>query len=206
MTPEIREKLVAIRHVSRELRKSSFPTRQLALETLSQLIRSHRAIVLERNREDIEALGPEANSSFRDRLTLTPERLELMSDSLEKVHALADPLGEVTEQRRLANGLLLKRVRSPLGVVFMIFEARPNVITEAFSLALKSGNALIMRGGAESLRSSEIIYNFIHQALTQAGLPQECFWGITHPQRELSQWLMTQDQYIDVLVPRGVKA
>ena len=203
MNPEIFKKLVNIRHLSRELRNSSLQARQTVLESLLGLLNTEAAAILAANTEDLDALDSKTTSSFRDRLTLNPERLRGMVDSLEKVRALPDPLGEVADERRLSNGLLLKRVRAPLGVILMVFEARPNVIIEAFSLAIKSGNALIMRGGAESSRSARVLYDLIHQSLKSAGLAQECFWGITDPDRALTQLLMKQDRYIDVLVPRG---
>ncbi len=203
MNPDIYSKLVNIRRVARELRNSSTDSRQTVLASLAKLLRARSTAIEVANKLDLDALDSSSNSSFRDRLTLTQERIALMADSLDKVRALADPVGQIVDKRTLANGLNLRRVRGPLGVILMIFEARPNVITEAFSLALKSGNALIMRGGSESIHSSKLIYSLVYEALGQAGLPKECFWGITDPDRALTQSLMKQDRYIDVLVPRG---
>jgi glutamate-5-semialdehyde dehydrogenase len=126
-----------------------------------------------------------------------------MSESLAAVRALPDPIGEVAERRILPNGLLVQRVRSPLGLIFMIFEARPNVAIEAFSLALKSGNALILRGGKECMETTSVLYELIANALTHAGLPPECLWGITNPDRTLTLELLKARSFIDVVVPRG---
>lgn len=196
-------RLRQMRTASRELRQASSAQRNKVLKALTQLMQKNAAQILAANQRDLNHLDPAMNSAFRDRLTLDPQRLQQMISSLKKVQALPDPLGEVTERRRLKNGLQLRKVRAPLGVILMIFEARPNVVTEAFSLALKSGNCLILRGGKESLQTCIVLYSLINQALSQAKLDEHVFWGVEDAKRELTQQLMVQDQWIDVLVPRG---
>lgn len=200
---DLTAKLVFIRRAARELRKAPAATRTQVLTTLGGLLKQNVQRILAANQKDLAALPAGTTAAFTDRLTLNSERIDLMARSLSQVSELADPLGEVAEKRTLPNGLLIKKVRAPFGVILMIFEARPNVVTEAFSLALKSSNALILRGGSESLQSCMVLYELIAQAIKAAGLPPEVFWGVIDPSRELSQTLMKQDKYIDVLVPRG---
>ncbi len=206
MNPESTNRLLQVRRASRSLRQSPLASRNLVLENLISMLSTQAPQILAANEKDLQKLdtkSTKATEAFRDRLTLTLPRLEQMQQSLREVIALPDPLGETQEPKHLANGILLKQVRSPLGVILMIFEARPNVITEAFSLALKSGNALILRGGSESLETSQVIYSIIEQALENASLDKNIFWGITDPSRDLVQALMKQNTMIDVLVPRG---
>jgi glutamate-5-semialdehyde dehydrogenase len=200
---EIEAKLTSVRRAARELRKAPATTRTKVLTSLGGLLKQNVPRILAANQKDLMNLPSTATAAFRDRLTLNSERIDLMAKSLAQVGELPDPLGEVTEKRSLPNGLLLKKVRAPFGVILMIFEARPNVVTEAFSLALKSSNALILRGGSESLQSCMVLYELIGQAIASAGLPPAVFWGVIDASRDLSQALMKQDQYIDVLVPRG---
>jgi glutamate-5-semialdehyde dehydrogenase len=203
MTQDLDLRLTRIRQASQKLRRSSITVRNQVLENLARLIGDRQDAILQANAADVAALSPDKGAAFNDRLKLNPQRIQQIQKSLRKVAVLPDPIGAVEETKRLENGLLLKRVRAPLGVILMIFEARPNVVTEAFSLALKSGNALIMRGGSESLETCKVLYGIVNDALGGAGLPGDVFWGVTDPDRALAQKLMTQHQHIDVLVPRG---
>ena len=203
MSPESHIRLLQVRRASRDLRQSLLSTRNQVLEKIETLIVLGEAQILSANQKDLQNLKADTTSAFIDRLTLTSERLEQMRQSLRDVIALPDPLQETQGTQHLPNGIVLQQVRSPLGVILMIFEARPNVITEAFSLALKSGNALILRGGSESLETSKVLYSFIETALESAALDKNLFWGITDPSRDLVQALMKQNKLIDVLVPRG---
>lgn len=203
MSPESQNRLLQVRRASRDLRQSSPVSRNQVLQTLSTLLKTEAPQILKANQADLQKLKAEIPMAFRDRLTLTMTTLEQMQKSLLEVAKLPDPLGETQEAKHLPNGILLKQVRAPLGVILMIFEARPNVITEAFSLAFKSGNALILRGGSESLETSRVIYSIIERALESASLDKNLFWGITDPSRDLIQALMKQNKMIDVLVPRG---
>lgn len=204
--PDHRLRLQEVRRASRSLRQASITDRNQVLRELISLLSLEEARILQANRADLEALSQQpskATDAFRDRLALNPDRIRQMQESLHQVILLEDPLGDVTFERLLPNGLKLRQVRSPLGVILMIFESRPNVITEAFSLAFKSGNALILRGGSESLQTSIVLYELIERALQIAGLVKAVFWGVTDASRELSQALMKQHKMIDVLVPRG---
>ena len=175
-----------------------------ALKSIANALVKEEAAILAANAQDIAALPAQTTAAFLDRLRLDSRRLQGMRDSLLAVAALADPVGEIAEERTLANGLKLQRVRSPLGVIFLIFEARPNVITEAFALAFKSGNAILLRGGSDSQHSATAIYHSMQRALTECGLrPDDFFWGITGGGHELVASLLKQDRFIDVVVPRG---
>jgi glutamate-5-semialdehyde dehydrogenase len=200
---EIDSALDRVRAASRRLRTASLKERNLVLEALERKMGREEAAILDSNKIDLAALGPETTEAFRDRLLLTPERISGMRESLRQVVALDDPLGEVVEERDLKNGLHVKRVRSPLGVILMIFESRPNVAIEAFSLALKSGNALILRAGKESKETTTILYRLISEAMVEAKLPSDAFFGLTDPDRALFKVLLTEGKRIDVVVPRG---
>jgi glutamate-5-semialdehyde dehydrogenase len=147
--------------------------------------------------------GDRATGAFRDRLMLNSQRLAQMIESLNQVAKLPDPVGEIADEKILPNGLKLQRVRAPLGVLFMIFESRPNVITEAFSLAFKSGNVIILRGGKETAQTSKVIYRLIQEALETENVDKNALWGITDPDRAITQFLLHQTQWIDVVIPRG---
>ncbi len=203
LPPEFDRLLSEVRASSRVLRCSSAETRNQVLTSLNRLLDTNREAVLAANATDLANLSAETPPAFRDRLRLDDPRIDGMRESLRQVALLPDPVGEIVDERVLDNGLRAKRVRSPLGVILMIFESRPNVAIEAFSLALKSGNALILRGGKESRATTKILYSLIGKALADAGLPAEGFLGITNPDRALVSALLLENERIDVVVPRG---
>jgi glutamate-5-semialdehyde dehydrogenase len=197
------ELLIPLKLAAKALRTTSLADRNQVLLTLADLLKQEEKSIFLANIKDLDALSRDANSAFRDRLTLNSKRIEGMQESLRQVAALPDPLGEVVEERTLANGLHTRRVRSPLGVIFMIFESRPNVAIEAFSLALKSGNAIILRGGKESKNTVEVFYALMARALASANVDANAVLGITDPDRAIVLDLLHQKRYIDVVVPRG---
>jgi glutamate-5-semialdehyde dehydrogenase len=203
MTGAIVKKLNQVRDSAKALRSAETQRKNQVLTDVAGLLRRETPSILRANEKDLSRLGKSATSAFRDRLMLTAPRLEQMAVSLEQVAALQDPVGEVVDRKTLPNGLKLRRVRSPLGVIFMIFESRPNVAVEAFSLAFKSGNAIILRGGSESMGSTGILYKLIRQALEKNGFPEFCVWGITDGDRKIPQALLKERHWIDVVVPRG---
>ncbi len=188
---------------ARHLRASSTDVRNRVLLVLEMKLGSEGSAILKANEADLAAFSKEGTAAFRDRLLLNAERILWMRESLRQVAGLADPLGEVVEERVLKNGLRTRRVRSPLGVILMIFESRPNVAIEAFSLALKSGNALILRGGKESRETTAVLYRLISESMAEAGLPGDAFLGISDPDREIVKGLLAEKGRIDVVVPRG---
>jgi len=196
-------KLKKIHAAARELRLSTTETRNRVLLKAAELLIEEEVAILNANAKDLKKLPPDVSSAFKDRLTLNAKRLEGMAESLRQVADLPDPLDEVGEKRVLRNGIQLKKVRAPLGVIFMIFESRPNVAIEAFSMGFKSGNAMILRGGKESQHTVAVLYKILQAALKQVGLPPETFWGITDPDRKIVNQLLQQKEFIDVVVPRG---
>jgi glutamate-5-semialdehyde dehydrogenase len=200
---EIDSGLDRVRAGARRLRASSTDVRNRVLLVLEMKLGSEEAAILKANEADLAALPKDGTAAFRDRLLLNAERILWMRESLRQVAGLGDPLGEVVEERVLKNGLRTRRVRSPLGVILMIYESRPNVAIEAFSLALKSGNALILRGGKESRETTAVLYRLISESMAEAGLPGDGFLGISDPDREIVKGLLAEKGRIDVVVPRG---
>ncbi|MBK7891229.1 MAG: glutamate-5-semialdehyde dehydrogenase [Bdellovibrionales bacterium] len=157
----IEDSLFKLKAASRKLTSLSTTSRNAVLIGLAdRLIASEREI-LTANEDDLKSLEPNATAAFRDRLTLNTERIHSMAVSLRAVAALPDPIGEVVDSRTLPNGLKARRIRSPLGTLLMIFEARPNVISEVFALAFKTGNGIALRGGSESKATAATLYKII---------------------------------------------
>ena len=203
LAPAVLNRLEAGRAAARVLRRTSGNVKNAVLKEIALGLKTRADEILKANTSDLATLRSDVAPAFRDRLTLTHERLAQMGESLRQVAALPDPVGEVTSERLLANGLKTKQVRSPLGVILMIFESRPNVAVESFSLAFKSGNVIHLRGGKESTASTKVLYSVITDALKTHGLPEACVWGITDPDRKLVEQLLKESRWIDVVVPRG---
>lgn len=194
--------LINLRFGAQRLRSSSPEQKNKVLLRARDLLLQAEGEIIKANKEDLRELPSTETEAFRDRLMLDDKRIKHMAESLAEVAALKDPVGEEADKRTLKNGLKIKRVRSPLGVIFMIFESRPNVATEAFSLAFKSGNAIILRGGSESMRTTAVLYRVLLEALSSEDF-KNCLWGITDSDRALPGFLMKQPKYIDIVVPRG---
>ncbi len=150
------------------------PSRKIsALDAIERAIRANASAILAANAEDVaEVRAGGASPAFIDRLTLTPARVDAMADGVATVRAIADPVGVVTESWQRPNGMTIERVRVPLGVVAVIFESRPNVAADAGVLCLKSGNAVILRGGSDSFRSCRAIHDCLVQGLREAACPR----------------------------------
>ena len=163
------------RAAARVLALASSEQKNRALEAMERAIRAHASSILAANAEDVaEARSAGASSAFVDRLTLTQARIDAMADGIATVRDIADPVGRVTESWQRPNGMTIERVRVPLGVVAVIFESRPNVAADAGVLCLKSGNAVILRGGSDSFRSCRAIHDCLVQGLRESGLPEAC--------------------------------
>ncbi|OGA49822.1 MAG: glutamate-5-semialdehyde dehydrogenase, partial [Betaproteobacteria bacterium RIFCSPLOWO2_12_FULL_63_13] len=143
--------------------------------------------------------------AFVDRLTLDDRSIEAMARGLEQVAALPDPVGEVSELRERPTGIRVGRMRVPLGVIGIIYESRPNVTADAAALCLKSGNATILRGGSESIRSNRAVADCVHEGLRAAGLPADAVQVVDTPDRAAVGELLRMNQYVDIIVPRGGK-
>lgn len=160
--------------------------------------------VLSENQKDVSAaIANGIKGALIDRLTLTPDRIEGMAKGLKDVASLPDPVGEVLLGKTLPNGLMIYQKRVPMGVIGIIYEARPNVTADAFGLCLKSGNATILRGGKEAINSNKIVVNIFRSALKEMGYPEDTVQIIEDTNRETAKEMMRLNEYIDVLIPRG---
>ena len=179
-----------------------------ALEAIERAIRANAAKILAANAEDVaEVRAGGATSAFIDRLTLTPARIDAMADGVATVRGIPDPVGAVTESWQRPNGMTIERVRVPLGVIGVIFESRPNVAADAGVLCLKSGNAVILRGGSDSFRSCRAIHDCLVQGLREAGLPEAAITLVPTRDRAAVGLLLTGlNGGVDVIVPRGGKS
>ena len=175
-----------------------------ALEAIATVLTERQNEWLAANAEDVAA-AKEAGMvpAMLDRLTLTTERVAGIVDAVRQVAALPDPIGKVDKMETRPNGLIIGRRRVPLGVIAIIFEARPNVTVDAAALCLKSGNVCILRGGKEAIRSNRCVTALMRQALEQAGLPADCISLVQDTSHETANELMHLDGYVDVLIPRG---
>ena len=196
----------AARAASRELAKASTAAKNSALLAMAHAIRERTETLLAANTADIEAARAEGLApAMIDRLTLTAKGVETMARGLEQVASLADPVGEITDVKRRPTGIQVGKMRVPLGVVGIIYEARPNVTADAAALCLKSGNAAILRGGKEALRCNQAIAACVREGLKSAGLPETAVQVIETPDREVVSLLVAMPEYVDVIVPRGGK-
>ena len=175
-----------------------------ALHRAAAALRAREAAVLAANAEDLAA-APDLTAAFRDRLTLTPARVEAMACGLEEVAALPDPVGRVLSEWTRPNGLRIKRVAQPLGVIGMIYESRPNVGADAAALCLKAGSAVILRGGRESLFSAGAIHACMVEGLRAAGLPEDAVQTAPNADRGFVAAMLRAAGLIDLIIPRGGK-
>jgi len=186
------------------LARLSTEDKNRVLLNLAGLLRSDQADVLSANLSDYqEAKSDGMDESLLDRLLLTSERLNGTADEVQRVAELTDPIGEVIETHSQPNGLITSRRRVPLGVVGSIYEARPNVTVDIFGLCLKSGNACILRGGKETIRSNTALVSMLRKALSDAGVTTDAVQFVDNPDRALVDHLLKMNEYIDLLVPRG---
>ena len=196
----------AARAASYEIAKASTAAKNAALLAMAQAIRGSAGELLAANAEDIaEARREGLDAAMIDRLTLTAKGVEAMAAGLEQVAALPDPVGEMTDLKRRPSGIQVGRMRVPLGVVGIIYEARPNVTAEAAALCIKSGNAAILRGGKEAIRANQSIAACVRTGLKSAGLPEAAVQVIETTDRAAVGELVAMPQYVDVIVPRGGK-
>ena len=195
------------RQASRATARASTAAKNTALLAMAAAIRERRAELLAANAADVaEARGNGLDAAMIDRLTLTDKGIEAMAQGLEQVAALPDPIGEITDMKRRPSGIQVGKMRVPLGVVGIIYEARPNVTADAAALCLKSGNAAILRGGKEALRANQAIAACVRDGLKAAGLPETAVQVIEITDREAVSHLVAMPEYVDVIVPRGGKS
>ena len=183
---------------------ATLPTdkKNVALLAMADALESRQEELLKANHLDLSA-AVALNVAARDRLTLTPKRIQEMATGLRQVAALPDPVGHVYGLSPRPNGMQVGRMRVPIGVIGIIYESRPNVTADAASLCLKSGNAVVLRGGSEAIESNAAIVKVISEAGEKTGIPEGALTFIENPDREISTLLLKQDKYIDLIIPRG---
>ena len=207
LADEIASLCARARAAGRRLAPRDRASKDAALHAIAAGLRANSASILQQNALDLEAARERGTrGALLDRLALDPARIEAMALSVLEVAALSDPVGEIIERRTLANGIELSRVRAPLGVVAMIYEARPNVTVEASSLCLKAGNAIVLRGGSEANHSNRALAGVIAEALEQTGLPRDAASVIPFTDRDAVRVLVQQTENVDLVIPRGGEA
>src|ERR1700726_2356349 len=196
------------RAAARALALASPEQKNRALQAMELAIRANAHLILSANAEDVaEVRASGASAAFIDRLTLTQSRIDAMADGIATVRDIPDPVGVVTESWQRPNGMTIERVRVPLGVVAVIFESRPNVAADAGVLCLKSGNAVILRGGSDSFRPCRATHECLVQGLRKAGLPEASITLVpTRDRAAVGLLLSGLNGGVDVIVPRGGKS
>ena len=194
------------RAAARVIARADTATKNRALKEMAAAIERGRKRLVEANARDLdEAKRQNLDSAAVDRLTLTPKVISAMADGLRQIAALPDPIGEITEPHKRPSGIKVAKMRVPIGVVAIIYESRPNVTADAAGLCVKSGNAAILRGGSEAIHSNQAIAACVHAGLKAAGLPQTVVQVIETTDRAAVGELITMQDFVDVVVPRGGK-
>ncbi|MBU3619139.1 glutamate-5-semialdehyde dehydrogenase [Polynucleobacter sp. JS-Fieb-80-E5] len=195
------------RAASRAMARASSEQKNQALLHIAKVVRQQAAKIQKINQVDVErAKANGQDPAFIDRLTMTPKTIETMALGLEQIVSLDDPIGKISALQKQASGIELGQMRVPLGVIGIIYESRPNVTIDAAALCLKSGNAVILRGGSEAIDSNTLLAQIIQDGLAAAGLPKDAVQVVTTTDRSAVGEMITMTQYIDVIVPRGGKS
>jgi glutamate-5-semialdehyde dehydrogenase len=201
---DLRPLALAAREASRALARAGSAPKDAALLAAARRIRDGAAAILAANEADLAAAG-DLSPAFRDRLALSPVRIEAMAQGVAEIAALPDPVGRVLAEWTRPNGLVIRRVAQPLGVIGMVFESRPNVTADAGALCLKAGSAVILRGGSESARSAAAIAACLREGLREAGLPEACVSLAPTQDRAFVGAMLRAAGLIDLIIPRGGK-
>ncbi len=208
MSNDLREEMVEIakraRRVCHALAKLSTETKNSVLKEVAKRLREKKEELKEVNSQDVaNALSLGHTKAFIDRLTLTDKVIESMAKGLEEVAVLPDPVGEIVKMWKRPNGLLVGKMRIPLGVILLIYESRPNVTIDSAGLCFKSGNAVILRGGKEALKSNLALAEIFRSVLRDFGLPEDAVQVVPTPDRQAMEYLLELEDYIDLVIPRG---
>jgi glutamate-5-semialdehyde dehydrogenase len=197
---------VEARSASRAMAKAETNTKNLALTTIAKAILREKDALLAANQQDIaaaKAAGMEA--AMLERLTISEKSIATMAEGLQQIASLDDPIGEISDMKYRPSGIQIGKMRVPLGVIGIIYEARPNVTVDAAGLCIKSGNATILRGGSEAIHCNQALAKLVHEGLAAAGLPQAAVQVIETTDRAAVGELITLKDFVDVIVPRGGK-
>lgn len=196
------EQLQYAKQVSNQLRVVEAKQKNQFLNILADLLLANQNEILAENNKDLlDAEG--LTKAMEKRLTLTPEILKSMANSLKEIACYEDPIGVIEEKKKRSNGMKVAKMRVPIGVIVFVYESRPNVIIDAVGLCIKSGNALIVRGGKEANNSNTVLLKFIQQALESVGLDKACVQQLEDRSYEALNQVVKQDKYVDLVVPRG---
>jgi glutamate-5-semialdehyde dehydrogenase len=211
MSTSITEMMQAVgkeaRQASRAMARATTKQKNQALTHIARLVREQASRIIETNAVDVERAKKNGHdAAFIDRLTMTAKTVESMALGLEQIVSLEDPIGKISPLKRQASGIELGQMRVPLGVIGIIYESRPNVTIDAAALCLKSGNAVILRGGSEAIDSNTLLAGLIQQGLAAANLPANAVQVVTTTDRAAVGSMITMTEYIDVIVPRGGKS
>jgi glutamate-5-semialdehyde dehydrogenase len=194
------------RKASRAMAKSDTRARNMALTLIAAAIRRDAALLRKANQKDLESARANGlDAAMLDRLTLSDKAIDLMAEGLEQVVALPDPIGEISNMKFRPTGIQVGQMRVPLGVIGIIYEARPNVTVDAAGLCIKSGNATILRGGSEAIHCNQALASIVKEGLSDAGLPADAVQIVETTDRAAVGALITMPEYVDVIVPRGGK-
>ena len=201
---QIKDLALQCRDAAQTLAMLAAPAKQRLLESMATQLESDAEQILAANAQDLQAAQAKGvGSAMLDRLALDPKRLAGIAAALREVAALPDPVGQLTRDEQRPNGLRVQRVRVPLGVIAMIYEARPNVTADAAALCIKAGNGVILRGGSEAIHSNTAIATSLKRALTDAGVPEAALTLVTDLRRETMLELLQLNDIIDLAIPRG---
>lgn len=204
MESEVRSKARAAHHAARQLANAKTAVKNKALYYIAEELESQSETIITANQSDLEhAEGRGMNEAMLDRLALTKSRIAAMADGVRQVIALPDPVGNCLEEWTRPNGLRIQKITVPLGVIAMVYESRPNVTVDAAALCIKSGNACVLRGGSESIRSNMALAAVIKRGLQKAGLSPDLVGLLENTDRALVKELLTLRDYIDLAIPRG---
>jgi glutamate-5-semialdehyde dehydrogenase len=196
----------AARHAARTMAKADTASKNRALELIAQAIRRDAALLTAANQKDLEqARSNGLAAAMIDRLTLSEKAIATMAEGLEQIASLPDPIGEISNKKYRPTGIQVGQMRVPLGVIGIIYEARPNVTVDAAGLCIKSGNATILRGGSEAIHCNQALAKLVKEGLAGAGLPAEAVQIVETTDRAAVGALITMPEYVDVIVPRGGK-
>ena len=203
-TTSVAESCAAAKRAARLLASAGTDAKNAALEATARLLEERRAEILEANAADLaDERAVSLSPALRDRLALTPERVAAMAAGVRVVADLDDPVGEELERKTLASGIDLRKVRVPLGVVAVVYEARPNVTIDCAALTIKSGNAIVLKGSSYAERSNGALAAVVREALAEAGLPDDAVLLLAGGGRDELAELATQEGLVDLLIPRG---
>ena len=201
----VEEILHAAKEAKYEFSRMAVDAQKAPLEMMDVMLRKHRVEILEANQQDLENAKGKIADVMLDRLRLTPERIDEMAAGLRAVANLEGPVPDVEKEYALDNGLYIRKVRVPMGVIAIIYESRPNVTTDAAALCLRSGNVCILRGGSDAINTNKVLVKIMRQALAKAGGPPDAVQLVEDTTHESARALMEARGYVDLLIPRGGK-